>query len=163
MDYLVTIVIVGVVATMLADLWSYVRKHVLGIQPLDYGLVGRWLAGLPRGVFHHTAIADAAPVKGEQIVGWSAHYLIGISFAGVLIACWGLDWSRQPQIGPALLVGIATVSAPMLLMQPAMGAGFAASNMPRPWFARLNSLVMHSVFGLGLYAGGLVTNALYRV
>ena len=36
-------------------------------------------------------------------------------------------------------------------MQPAMGAGIAASKTPRPRVARLRSLVTHTVYGVGLY------------
>jgi len=53
--------------------------------------------------------------------------------------------------GPALAVGIGTVAAPFFLMQPGMGAGIAASRTPRPNAARLQSLLTHAVFGLGLY------------
>jgi hypothetical protein len=48
-------------------------------------------------------------------------------------------------------VGIGTVAAPFFLMQPGMGAGIAASRTPRPNAARLQSLLTHAVFGLGLY------------
>ena len=55
-------------------------------------------------------------------------------------------------LGPALLVGIGTVAAPFLLMQPGMGAGIAASRTRRPGAARMQSLVTHTIFGLGLSA-----------
>jgi hypothetical protein len=45
-------------------------------------------------------------------------------------------------------------------MQPGMGAGIAASRAPRPNAARLQSLVTHTIFGLGLYVAGLVLNYL---
>ena len=99
-------------------------------------------------------------MRGERLIGWTAHYLIGIAFAGVLLAIWGLEWARHPTVGPALIVGIASVAAPFLLMQPGMGAGIAASRTPRPAAARLHSLVMHGIFGLGLYAAGWVTSLL---
>jgi hypothetical protein len=59
-----------------------------------------------------------------------------------------------------LLVGIGTVAAPFLLMQPGMGAGMAASRTPAPNAARLQSLLTHAVFGLGLYLGGWVSHVL---
>ena len=74
---------------------------------------------------------------------------------------WGLDWARQPTLGPALLVGIGTVAAPFLVMQPGMGAGVAASRTPRPAAARLQSLVTHTIFGLGLYAAGWAARFFY--
>ncbi|MFM4830667.1 hypothetical protein D3C87_798680 [compost metagenome] len=51
-------------------------------------------------------------------------------------------------------MGIGTVVAPFLLMQPCMGAGIAASRTPYPASVRLHSLITHGVFGLGLYLSG---------
>jgi hypothetical protein len=47
---------------------------------------------------------------------------------------------------------------PFLVMQPAMGAGIAASRTRNPGAARLQSLVTHAVFGLGLYTGGWIAH-----
>ena len=104
--------------------------------------------------------AAAEPVRGERVIGWAAHYLVGVTFAGVLLAICGLAWARQPTLVPALVLGIATVAAPFLLMQPGMGAGIAARRTPRPNAARLQSFATHTVFGLGLYAAGLVLKLL---
>jgi hypothetical protein len=141
--------VTGIVATLLTDLWALARRRLFGIPLPNYGFVGRWIAHMPRGRFRHESIAAATPARGEGIVGWSAHYLIGIAFAFLL--------PQQPALAPALLVGIATVAAPFFIMQPAMGAGIAAGRAPRPNIARLQSLVTHGIFGLGLYAGALIT------
>jgi hypothetical protein len=90
------------------------------------------------------------------VIGWVAHYVVGVLFAALVLGLWGLAWVRQPTIGPALLVGIGTVAAPFLVMQPGMGAGVAASRTPRPAAARVQSLVTHTMFGLGLYASGWI-------
>lgn len=161
MNHLIFTLIIGVGATAVTDLWGLVRKPLLGIAPPDYGLVGRWIAYMPRGRFRHKSIAAATPIRGELVIGWTAHYLIGITFAAILIAIWGPEWIHDPTIGPALLVGIGTVIAPFLLMQPGMGAGIAASRTPRPANARLHSLVTHGIFGLGLYAAGLAAHFFY--
>lgn len=141
------------------DLWSFVRAR-LGIPAPKYSLVGRWIAYFPRGRFHHDSIAAAAPMPGEMLIGWSAHYLIGIGYAAVLLAIWGLDWARHPTLGPALIVGIGTLAAPFLIMQPGMGAGIASSRTPNPGVARLRSFLAHTVFGVGLYIAGLAANLL---
>lgn len=160
MDILVYTLLTGAGATVTMDLWMIARRRLLGIPLPDYGLVGRWLAHMARGRFRHERIAAAPPVAGERLLGWTAHYLIGIGFAAVLLAVWGAGWARQPTPGPALIVGIASVAAPFLIMQPGMGAGIAASRTPNPGAARIQSLVTHAVFGLGLYAAGLVARAL---
>jgi len=159
MELAYRVVLIGAGATVAMDLWAIARKRLLGMPSLDYALVGRWLAHLPRGRFFHHPIGASPAVRGERLLGWIAHYAIGIAFAGVLLAIWGLDWSRKPTPVPALIVGLGSVAAPFLLMQPAMGAGIAASRTPRPAMARLNSLMTHGVFGLGLYAAGWITSA----
>jgi DUF2938 family protein len=159
-DYLLHAHLIGVGATAVMDVRAVAQKWLLGIPPLDYGLVGRWLAYLARGRFRHDPIAASPPVRGERLIGWTAHYLIGIAFAAILLAIWGLEWARHPTIGPALIVGIGSIAAPFLLMQPGMGAGIAASRTPRPAAARLRSLVTHGIFGLGLYTAGWVTSLL---
>lgn len=161
MNCLIITLFIGVGATAVMDLWGFARKPLLGIAPPNYGLVGRWIAHMTHGRFRHNSIAASAPVRGEYIIGWTAHYLIGIAYAALLIGIWGLAWVRHPTIGPALAVGIGTVAAPFLLMQPGMGAGIAASRTPRPDSARLQSLITHGVFGLGLYATGWATHLFY--
>ena len=158
MDYLMCSFVTGVGATAVMDAWTIARKRLTHAPLPDYGLVGRWLAYMPRGRFRHDRIAASPPVKGERLIGWTAHYLTGVAFAAMLLAIWGLDWARNPTIGPALMVGVGTVLAPFLLMQPGMGAGIAASRTPRPGAARLQSLVTHTAFGLGLFVSGWVTS-----
>jgi len=41
-------------------------------------------------------------------------------------------------------------------MQPAMGAGFAASRTPAPMKNRIRSVANHAVFGLGLYLSAVI-------
>ena len=143
---------IGAGATALIDLWAVARKRLLGVPALDYAMVGRWLGHLAKGRFRHDRIAASSPIGGERLVGWTAHYLIGIGFAAALLAAYGLDWAGQPTIGPALVVGLATVVAPFFVLQPGMGLGVAASRAPRPAAARVQTLVTHTIFGLGLYA-----------
>lgn len=161
-DLLFTLFI-GVGATVVMDLWGLARKSLFGIALPNYALVGRWIAHMTHGRFRHDSIAASAPARWEHIIGWTAHYLIGIAFAVLLIGIWGSAWVEQPTIGPALIVGICTVAAPFLLMQPGMGAGIAASRTPRPCSARLQSLITHAVFGLGLYASGMAVHLIYTI
>jgi len=153
MDFLASVLLVGLGATAVTDLWALARKHLIGIAPPDFGLLGRWLAGMTRGRLRHPSIAAAPAVRGERLLGWLAHYLIGIAFAGVLLGIWGIEWLRHPTLLPALLVGIVTVAAPLLVMQPCMGVGFSAGRAT-------HSLVTHLVFGVGLYAAGWISNVI---
>jgi hypothetical protein len=155
MSLLLSILLAGVGATALTDAWTWLRRRLFAVAPPDYGLVGRWFAHMAGGRLRHDAIARSAPVRGERVLGWTVHYAIGVAYAALMPLLAGPDWFARPTLLPALLVGVATVAAPFLLMQPAMGAGFAASRTPRPWAARMHSLVMHAVFGAGLYLAAL--------
>jgi hypothetical protein len=149
-------VLIGLGATLVMDLWAIAQARLFGAKTLDYGLVGRWLGHMPAGQFRHASIASAPPVRGERIVGWVAHYLIGVSFAGLLLAVVGEDWARRPTLAPAIAIGLLTAVAPLFIMQPCFGLGIAASRLPNPNMARLRTLVTHLVFGLGLYASAWV-------
>jgi hypothetical protein len=57
---------------------------------------------------------------------------------------------------------MVTVAAPLLILQPALGAGIASRKTPTPVFNSVKSLVSHTVFGIGLYLAALVSAALLR-
>lgn len=143
-------VLIGAGATGLMDLWAAMLRR-FGIPSLNLALLGRWLLHIPQGRFIHDRIAQAQAVRGERLLGWLAHYSIGISFAALLLAIFGVEWAQKPRLGPALIIGVTTVVAPLLILQPALGAGVASWKTPAPLFNSLKSLVTHTVFGLGLY------------
>jgi hypothetical protein len=147
---------VGIGATLVMDLWALIQRRLFGIAALDYALVGRWLGHMRHGRFRHDSIVAAQPVPGEKAIGWMTHYAIGVAFAGLLLAAGGNGWVRDPSPWLALGVGLLTVAAPYLVMQPAMGFGVAASRLPNPWTARGRSLLNHLVFGAGLYLAALL-------
>jgi hypothetical protein len=150
------VALIGLGATVLLDLWSLLLKTSIGAPFPNYAMVGRWIGNFPRGQFAHASMVAAPSVARETLIGWFAHYVIGILYACLLVALAGVDWLRAPTLLPALGVGIATLAAPFLVMQPAMGAGIASSKAPNPNIARLRSIAAHTVFGLGLYVTALV-------
>lgn len=143
-------VFIGVGATAVMDAWLLILAR-LGLPFAGFGLIGRWVGHMPRGRFVHASIARAEPVWGESALGWLTHYAVGVAYAALLLMALGQPWLRQPTLWPALVFGLLTVAAPFCLMQPAMGAGFAAANTPTPITNRLRSLANHTVFGAGLY------------
>ncbi len=155
-EFLVRAVAIGVGATALMDLWAILQKRAFAVPGLNYAILGRWLGYLCRGRFTHENLAVAAHVPRESLIGWGAHYAIGIIFAGALIGLCGLEWARSPSLLPAFLTGLVTLAAPFFLLQPGMGAGIAASKTPDPAAARLRSLIAHTSFGIGLYLAAVV-------
>lgn len=137
-----------------------ILKRVFSLPSLDYRIVGRWLAGMPRGKFIHANILNAAPMPGEAIIGWVAHYALGVFFAAILLGVMGIGWALEPTFLPAMLMGVITVVAPFFIMQPGFGFGIAASKTPTPNIARIRSLMAHTVFGIGLYVAALLTKSM---
>ncbi|MFC3150595.1 DUF2938 domain-containing protein [Litoribrevibacter euphylliae] len=150
------ILVIGIGATLVMDVWAIVLKRLFNIPSLDYALVGRWLGHMPKGTFAHQSIFNAAPARFEKAIGWFSHYLIGVLFAGGLVAVVGSEWLTAPTLFPALLFGVATVIFPFFLMQPCLGLGIAASRTPKPMNARSKSLLTHAVFGLGMYLTAVI-------
>lgn len=149
------IALIGTGATLILDLWSLAAQRIFSLPFPNYTMVGRWIGYFPRGRFMHESVAEVPAVAGESLIGWTAHYCIGVLYAGLLVALAGIDWLQTPTVLPALIVGLVTVAAPFLVMQPAMGSGIASSRAPKPNAARLRSLAAHAVFGLGLYLSAL--------
>lgn len=161
-DLAMRAVLIGVGATVALDLWNVFLKRLFGIPSLSMAMLGRWFGHFLRGRFTHKNIAEALPIPGERIIGWTAHYAIGITWAAVLLAIWGPEWAHRPTLLPAIVVGLITVVAPFLIVQPAMGLGIAASKAPRPDIARLKSVASHAVYGVGLYASAVLSALLAR-
>jgi hypothetical protein len=155
-------VLIGAGATMVMDVWAAVLRQ-LGVPSLNLALLGRWIGHLARGRWMHESIATASSIRGERVLGWCAHYSIGVAFSALLLWTCGLEWARSPSLLPALVVGIATVTAPLLILQPAMGAGIASSRTPRPLFNAMKSVATHTVFGLGMYLAALAAASLVNV
>ena len=147
---------IGVGATLTMDAWAALLRQ-FGIPSLNFGFLGRWLGHLPEGRWFHASIGKAAPVRGEHLLGWGAHYSIGVGFAALMLATFGLEWARSPALLPALLLGVLTAAAPLFVLQPALGAGIASTKTPRPVFNSLKSLATHTIYGLGMYLAALAT------
>lgn len=155
METITRIIAIGVGATLLMDLWSFLLSF-LKIKTLDYRLVGRWIGHLFNGKFMHENITRTSSIGYEAIIGWTTHYLIGVTFSFVLVLCVGINWLYWPTLLPALIIGIITIVAPFFIMQPAFGFGIAASKLANSSRAMLMSFLSHSVYGFGLYLSAII-------
>jgi Protein of unknown function (DUF2938) len=151
----------GLGATLVMDLWNFFLRYTFKVASPNYCLVGRWLRHMPAGVFRHNKITAAPAKSAECLIGWAAHYAIGIVFAWMLLCLVTPDWLQAPSLMPAILFGLVSVALPFFVMQPAFGMGFAASKTPAPNQARLRSLLNHAVFGVGLYLWALVVGGFF--
>ena len=140
---------IGIGATLAIDIWASVLK-LFKIKSLDYCYVGRWIGNIPKGKYFHNKIQDTSQIPHELIIGWTVHYLIGITFAFILIAVYGISWLEKPSILPAIIIGLITAGGPFFIMQPAFGFGIASSKLANPNLLRLKSLSTHLIYGIGL-------------
>lgn len=146
----------GIGATALLDLWAILLNKTAGLALPDWALVGRWFGHLPAGKVFHDDIGLAEPVPDELALGWIMHYGVGILFAAILVAIAGPGWLRAPTFIPAWILGIATVGCGWFILQPGMGAGWAASKRPDAMKIRILNLAGHTVFAAGLYGTALL-------
>ena len=159
----ISAILIGLGATLAFDLWALFLKKAFKIPPSNLCMVGRWLLTMPRGTFQHANIGSSPRKSAECVIGWIAHYTIGVTFAIVFVALASSSWLEHPTPIPAIAFGLVTVLAPFFIMQPLFGLGFAASKTPNPGQAGLRSLMNHAAFGAGLYLFAWLVNGLLWV
>ncbi|WNJ18272.1 DUF2938 domain-containing protein [Pontibacter sp. G13] len=150
MNTMLQITVIGFGATVIMDVYAWVLR-LFGIKGLDYRFLGRWIGYLAQGKFFHHTILETPAIRYEKSIGQIAHYAIGIAFAYLLVLLFGVSWLDDPTPFPAWTVGVLTMLAPFLIMQPAFGFGIAGARLPNPQRARWMSLLIHGVYGSGLY------------
>lgn len=149
-------ILIGIGGTLTMDAWAWLQNKMFGIPSLNYALVARWLIFIPRGQLVHRPIMSTPEVRGEKLLGWILHYLIGIVFAVILVIIFGEAWLIDPSFIVAFLTGLVTLLFPFYIIQPCLGFGVAASKTPKPWKARWLSLLAHSTYGIGLFWSALL-------
>ncbi|MDO6561966.1 DUF2938 family protein [Amphritea sp. 1_MG-2023] len=154
MENVMKILILGVFATAMIDMWVICSHKALKLPKTNWAMVGRWLGHMPKGTLVHRSIASSAAVKYERFMGWAFHYIIGVVYAYIYVVfvIWGLGAST---LLSAWLFGLITILAGWLILQPSLGLGICASKAPQPNIMRLQNLAIHTVFGVALYYGWL--------
>ncbi len=155
-DLLWRSLLIGIGATALMDIWAMILNRFFAIPLPNWALVGRWFGHLPGGTVFHDDIGKAAPIPNELALGWFAHYAIGVLYALILLVLAGPGWRVAPTFIPAWILGIVTIGAGWFLLQPGMGAGWAASKRPNAVQIRCLNFAAHTVFAIGLYGTALL-------
>ncbi|MGL4637176.1 MAG: DUF2938 domain-containing protein [Beijerinckiaceae bacterium] len=144
-------IVVGIGATVILDLWALLLNRLFGFGLPNWAMVGRWVAHWRNGIFAHNDIAAASPAPAELATGWIFHYLVGIAFAMATYMLGGAVWAKAPTLPIPMFVGVITVGFGWFVLQPALGAGMAASRKPDATRIRILNIVGHIVFGLGMW------------
>nr|WP_279538527.1 DUF2938 family protein [Pseudomonas brassicae] len=58
--------LLGVLATALADAWAEVQKRVFNVPSPSWPMVGRWVGHLRHGQFKHASIAKRPPSRAKH-------------------------------------------------------------------------------------------------
>ena len=146
-------VIVGILATVTMDVVAVIafRFGIAGRGPRRTGpdLIGRWIGYLLRGKFRHTDILQTPPLPGELLLGFAAHYSIGIVLALVYLGLLAVAHATPTALS-AILYGTATTVLPWFLMFPSQGMGWLGRDAPGDAHLARISLFNHMIFGLGI-------------
>lgn len=130
----------GLIATLVLSALM-VMKAMMGVMP---------------GLDLPTMIAGMMGMPGTPIVGWVAHFMIGIVLYGVAIV---LSTPLLPGVGPivrGVIVGVLGWLVMMVMLMPMAGVGMFGMHFGI--MAPMMTLVLHLIFGavLGWYYGRTV-------
>lgn len=143
-------ILVGIGATATVDFFTLILNL---FTHKGHGIlyIGRWVVYLFKGTFFHYTIIETPAVDNELLIGWLAHYTIGILFAFSLVVVFGKKWLERSNLLVAMIIGNLTLFFPICILQPAVGFGIAFSNLPQTGFLLAKIISIHIVYGLGLY------------
>ena len=145
--------IVGVLATITMDVVATIahRFSIAGHGPRRTGpdLIGRWIGYLLQGKFKHTDILQTPPLRRELLLGFAAHYTIGIVLTLVYLGLLAVAHATPTALS-AILYRTATTVFPWFLMFPSQGMGWLGWDAPGDAHLARASLFNHIVFGLGI-------------
>jgi hypothetical protein len=147
------ILIVGVVACAIFDLWQRVFQKMTAIPPSNWAMVGRWSLGLmTSGQLIACDLESQADRKNELAVGWLVHYSVAIGYAAVY--AWLMHATiLQAGLIDGLIFGVISVAVPWFFFLPCLGKGMLARLTPNPLLVCALALMMHSLFGVSIGLG----------
>ncbi len=151
---LISVLVLGIGATLVSDIWQKLFLKLLDGSSPNWSTVGRWVLGFHEGRFVDHEIRKRAPFEGENVFGWGVHYVVGLAYAAIYLACLML-MASPVNLWNAVAFGLVTLAAPMLVMKPAMGGGFFGMRASNPMKGFTKTLSAHLSFGIGLWIASL--------
>jgi hypothetical protein len=92
LERLIYIFGLGIGATIIMDIWLLILKR-FNIPTLNFALLGRWIGWILRGKIQHQSIAQSPEIRHEYLLGWIAHYSVGVIFSFSFILMVGkIGW-----------------------------------------------------------------------
>lgn len=161
MYQIIIILTAGITGTIVMDLLNYVFSRMGLIQKVEINMIGRMTAGWLRGRFLYKHPNDMKAVNHEGLLGYLAHYSIGIGLAIPYILVCVNYIGDMPSAYHTIIYGISTTVASWFIVYPSMGFGVLGLRSPDGIKATYSSLANHFFYGAGLALGILVIEKLF--
>ena len=150
------IIIIGIFACVIFDLWQRIFLFLTTIPPSNWSLVGRWVINLcNKHVIFVNHINEIKEYKYETIAGWSLHYIVAICYSAIYAILMELDIVNVGFVD-GMIFGFLSVVVPWFFFLPALGNGVLAKRAPKPILICSLALMMHTIFGISIGMGYLV-------
>ena len=147
----------GLIATLIFDLFNQSLNIAYSIDKPKWNLLGRYFLGYKKGRFVRNSLVDDDEVKNELLWGYLIHYGIGIIY-GLIYVILNKIFFDYPSIFIAYLFGFITVLGAWCYLMPfAYNLGFFASKSNQRFHILAQNLIVHFVFGTGLFIGYYIT------
>ncbi len=147
------IVIVGVGACAVFDVWQRIFHWITGIPPSNWAIVGRWAIGLlTNGRLMARDIEGQPDRRNELGVGWLIHYVIAVFYSAIFMLLMKVN-ILVAEFADGLLFGVISVVVPWLFFLPCLGKGMMGRLTPNPLLVCALALMMHSIFGVAIGLG----------
>ena len=147
----------GLIATLIFDLFNQSLNIAYSIDKPKWNLLGRYFLGYKEGRYVRNSLVDDDEVKNELLWGYLIHYGIGIIY-GLIYVILNNIFFDYPSIFIAYLFGFITVLGAWCYLMPfAYNLGFFASKSNQRFHILAQNLIVHFVFGTGLFIGYYIT------
>jgi len=146
----------GIFATLLFDIFQISLSYAYNIKKSKWNLIGRYFYGLIEKKYFRENLEDTEIIKNELILGYIIHYLIGSIF-GIVYVLINVIFFYEPSVILSLIIGFITVLGSWVILMPlAFNIGFFASKKEEQIQLIVQNLLIHFIFGIGLYLGYLI-------
>ena len=147
------ILIVGVGACFVFDVWQRIFQRFTAIPPSDWAIVGRWAIGLVTSGHLIVHDLELRPNRRNELgVGWLVHYSIAVVYAAIYMLLMRAN-ILAAEFADGLLFGVVSVVVPWLFFLPCLGKGIMGRLTPNPPLVCSLALMMHSIFGVAIGLG----------
>ena len=147
------IVIVGIGACVVFDVWQRIVHRFTAIPPSNWSIVGRWTIGLlTKGQLLARDLELQPKRQNELGLGWLVHYVVAIVYAAVFMLLLRIN-ILTAEFADGLLFGLVSVVVPWLFFLPCLGKGVMGRLTPNPPLVCALALMMHSIFGVAIGLG----------